>query len=145
MNTFSSIAPKSRTIYLTRKDVLEDSSYRYSDVGWLSANLCFGFMHVMGIEEDSSFPYSYICRFLKGSIPVWRLDECPALRYGTEAMHHLVRFRKFLRAVRNDAAGDNPVASFVVVNMKTGDSLVVVRSETKEDLWVWANNPPLDS
>ncbi len=135
MKTFSSIAPKSRTIYLTRADVLEDSSYRYCDIGWLSAQLCFGFMDVMDIEEDfSSSPYSYICRFLKGSIPTWRLDECSDLRFGTEANSHLVRFRKFLRAVRNDEAGDNPVSSFIVVNLKTGNSLVVVRSVTKEDL-----------
>lgn len=133
MKTFSSIIPKHDCVMFTKSELLEDSSFRYHDIGWLSANLCFKFMEVMEIDEDGEMPYSFLCRFLKGSIPAWRLSGCPWFRSDSEAYIQAVKLRKFLRMVRNfDAslltsydivAGVN---AYTLVNARTGRSLAYI-------------------
>jgi len=133
MKTFSSVIPKFSCISFTKSQLLEDSSYKYYDIGWLSAQMCFKFMEVMEIEEESeSSPYSYLCRFLKGSIPAWRLSECPQFRMDTEAYGHAVKLRKFLRMIRNfEPAFETDDISigtqtYVLVNSKNGRSLAYI-------------------
>lgn len=133
MKTFSSFIPMHDCVVFTKSQLLEDSSFKYSDIGWLSANLCFKFMNVMGIEEEGeSSPYSHLCRFLKGSIPTWRLTDCPQFRTDTEAFRHAVKLRKFLRMIRNFEptlkSDDITIGTqlYMLVNSKTGRSLAYI-------------------
>lgn len=135
MKTYHSVTAQHKTVRLTRDMVLEDSSYKYHCIGYLSAQLCFTFMEVFDIDEseEENHPYSFICRFLKGSIPTWRMDDVPAFAGFSERLQALITLRRFLRAVRNDnserdhAGHSRKVESCVIANLRTGKSMVVVR------------------
>lgn len=134
MKYLSSVVVPYATVAFTRSELLEDSRISYSDIGWLSAKLVFTFMVTYDIEESEAegLPYSYICRYLKGSIPTWRLEDLPCCSGNSEICRALQDFRRFLRIIRNNGATgdiDKRPRSYVIANLKTGKSAVFVLVE----------------
>jgi len=126
MKTFSSIVAGS-VYQFTTDDIKEDSKFPYYDIGWLSANFCFPFMDILGLDtkDDAdayTFVYEDLCRFLKGTIPAWRLSTNGSFSVDSEAYRHALTLRRFIRAARAERL--KPSSVFVLCSLMTGKSCV---------------------